>query len=505
MRGKAALFLLLCVLFGFLCGDTAFAKEDHTLQFFFENVCASCHEEDEIYELFNRCISKEEKETISYEIRTYNVFLDSNKEAFEKLWKETKRNTAPALPALLIDGQWLESYDKIEENLHKVLIEGEEIPSSETAELPSVESETENSFTIPVLDAADEDKAILFFSTWSCDDCNQIKTYLKDLEEKTDFFLTEESIAEGTGVQLFKALLKVYGREEKEGKVPAVFVGTHALLGKEEIQSGLESILAEEDSQYRYLKEQLGKIEEVKAPESVNILTMFGAGLLAGFNPCSVSMLLMLFSILLTTQMSVLKNGFLYLAGKYITYFGIGFGICMTANRIDQTVLEKFGNIINRIFAVLFLIVAIMNFLDFLHVRKQEYGKIRMQLPQKLRRFNHKLLKKANGTQGALLGLVVFGLGIGISLGEFFCTGQIYMASILYTLKTAEDGLWKLMATLLVYVTAMSIPAVCILFVIQKTKGTGVVSDFMLKHMGAIKILNCVLFLLYAAYFLFQH
>ena len=40
--------------------------------------------------------------------------------------------------------------------------------------------------------------------------------------------------------------------------------------------------------------------------------------------------------------------------------------------------------------------------------------------------------------------------------------------------------------------------------VIARTKGTGRVSDFMLKHMGAIKLLNCLLFLFYAVYFLLK-
>ena len=69
---------------------------------------------------------------------------------------------------------------------------------------------------------------------------------------------------------------------------------------------------------------------------------MFGAGLLAGFNPCSISMLLMLFSILLTGQSSVLKNGILYLAGKYVTYLGIGLIFCLAAASIDQQVLNHF-------------------------------------------------------------------------------------------------------------------------------------------------------------------
>lgn len=504
MKRKAMLFVLLCVLWGLFTGDTVFAEEKNTLQFFFENVCASCHEEDNFYELFNRCISKEEKESLSYEIRTYNTFLEANRDIYESLCKDTGRNTDQEMPALLINGQWLNGYEGIEEQLHAVLIEGREaedtVSGQESAD--QVQTDTVNGFDVPVLDADENEKAVLFFSTWSCKDCEEIKEYLKTLQDETGFSLTEQSIAQGDGIQLFKALLQVYGREEKDGKVPAVFVGDRALLGKEEIRSELAGLLMEDGSRSKYLKEQLSRAAGEEPIGKAGIFTMLGAGLLAGFNPCSISMLLMLFSILLTTHVSVLKNGLLYLVGKYLTYLGIGIGICMTAMRIDQSVLERFGNIINKGIVVLFLIVAVMNFLDFLNVRKNEYGKIRMQLPKRLRRFNHKLLKKAGGTEGALLGLVILGLGVAISLGEFFCTGQIYMASILYTLRNAQNQFLQLTVTLLAYVTAMSIPAVCILGIIHRTKGTGLISDFMLKHMGAIKLLNSLLFFLYAVYFI---
>lgn len=56
----------------------------------------------------------------------------------------------------------------------------------------------------------------------------------------------------------------------------------------------------------------------------------------------------------------------------------------------------------------------------------------------------------------------------------------------------------QLLGTLMVYVTAMSIPAAVILAVIYKTKKTERVSEFMLEHMSAIKLLNAVLFLSYA-------
>ena len=90
LTGFLALFLFsVMMLFPNLCQasgqdirqDTEQITErptEHNLQFFFENVCASCHEEDDFYDLFNRVITKEEKQNLSYEIRTYNVFRSAD-------------------------------------------------------------------------------------------------------------------------------------------------------------------------------------------------------------------------------------------------------------------------------------------------------------------------------------------------------------------------------------------------------------------------------------------
>ena len=187
-----------------------------------------------------------------------------------------------------------------------------------------------------------------------------------------------------------------------------------------------------------------------------------------------------------------------------MTYLGLGLGICFAASKIDQNLLGRFGAVVNGILIVLFHFCGSDEFLGFLSVRKSEYGKVRMQLPKKLRHLNHQMFKKKPLTWRGFSWNSDSGLGIAVSLGEFFCTGQIYMASILYLLRTAREQWLSLLGILMVYVTAMSIPAVVILVVIAKTKGTGRVSDFMLKHMGAIKLLNCLLFLFYAAYFLLR-
>ena len=130
----ALLPVIILVLTVFFAGSSVKAEQKtHTIWFFFENVCASCHEEDDFYDLFNRCVTAEEKASIFYDIRTYNVFKSADEAVFEETLKENgKVKTDVTLPVLYIDGQWLSGYDKIEKELHGVLFE--EKTASESSE-----------------------------------------------------------------------------------------------------------------------------------------------------------------------------------------------------------------------------------------------------------------------------------------------------------------------------------------------------------------------------------
>lgn len=551
MRRKIQMLFVLVMLAVFICPVHASGEADgvqeHTLRFFYNNVCASCHEDDNFYELFNRCVTSEEKKQISYEIRTYNLFLDADEAVYAELLEEAGKDRSDyALPVLVVDGQWISGYEEMEKQLHGILFGKEntgssgsleenhtgnpDFPDEETADVSDVpEDGTQSSETVAeekaeTFDdfekAAEGQQAILLFSTYSCEECEEAKKFLAELGDRTEFAVAEYSIVEEDNVQIFKKLLAQYGYEQEEAKVPAVFAGARALFGVKEIREELPSILEKGEAEPDMIKVQSAETAGEQGPGNVAVgesdhaaaadtysgerprfSALFGAGLLSGFNPCSISMLLMLFSILLTSHASVLKNGLVYLAGKYVVYLGLGLGICFAASEIDQKLLSRYSGAVNLVIILLFLAAAVLNFLDFLNVRKDEYGKVRMQLPKGLRRFNHRLIRHAQGTEGLFLTLLVLGLGMAVSVGEFFCTGQIYMASILYLLRSGGQALQNLGA-LLVYVTAMSIPATVIVVLIHVTKGTGRVSEFMLNHMAAIKLLNAVLFVLYALYFI---
>lgn len=60
--------------------------------------------------------------------------------------------------------------------------------------------------------------------------------------------------------------------------------------------------------------------------------------------------------------------------------------------------------------------------------KHENYGKIKLQLPTALKKINHGWIKRISGLENAwLLLLVSFALGVFISVGEFLCTGQIFL------------------------------------------------------------------------------
>ena len=62
-------------------------------------------------------------------------------------------------------------------------------------------------------------------------------------------------MAEGENIQLFKELVGAFGRDADDGKVPAVFAGETALLGKDEIEEKLPELLEKGEAPYAKMEE----------------------------------------------------------------------------------------------------------------------------------------------------------------------------------------------------------------------------------------------------------
>ena len=340
---KISIILFFCILTSFFIlnyfTDSVWGSEKLQAAFYYENTCASCEGDKEFYQIFQECISSEIKESMKLEPASYNVFLDS---CAEKYQKEAKRLGIPEgteLPVMVLGEQWYSGYDQIREGLKNLVSansSGEILSNEKTSERTKSDEISFEKKEISLIKSIREipDPTVLLFTTNSCESCHKVKKWLE--KEIQDTYVLKYNIIEDDCLELLKAMFRVFGVEEKDQQVPAVFFGAQWRTGDEEITKlTREQLLYDSENKELLQKVKLAEKSEGENGNRISIPMIAGAGLLAGLNPCSVSMLLMLLTLILSEKRSIWKSGLLYLSGKYAAYFAIGMGIYLSASLIS--------------------------------------------------------------------------------------------------------------------------------------------------------------------------
>lgn len=511
------------------------------MEYYQYNVCASCHPEDDFFAVVSDTISPIKQE-YPYEIAVYNTFRAEDKNRFEKRLQDLGLKEADvSLPALIMISEdsealvCLSGLDEIKEKLEDTLKQAakpEQFVSSEAAlesdEKTEAASLTENEnqdhmqvsssdWKEQLREAVSKDKStdsvILYFSTVSCTDCSEVKSLLKKMTEeqtaKKPLVIHEFNIAEGDNVVLLQKLFSIYDVAVEEQQVPIVFFSGGYLSGAKAVTQELEQKWKDDEltgfNLENILSDDASWQEENKDQASFKTyIGLAAAGFINGVNPCGASMLLMLLAAIAMSGRSVIKTGCAYLAGKFAAYCAMGMGLYKLFMAIGQDIFFNISNVITWIFAAVFFILAILYLVDFVNVKRKQYGKIRMQLPTALRKWNHERIEKASKINAKWMIPEAVVLGIVISAGEFFCTGQVYLAAILYMMKMQQEMKLQTNAAFIVYVTAMCIPSFLIVLVIEKTKNVIRMSNKTLEWLPAIKLVTAIVFFLFAVFMLIQ-
>ena len=311
-----------------------------------------------------------------------------------------------------------------------------------------------------------------------------------------------------TAVDVFAAFNDTYERSDTH--VPVIFVGDtyFDLLG--DIQEAVDNNTVFELSDDPLLEVS---VQEGQAYQDltgiIGFFVVVGAGILDGFNPCAIALLLLFISLLGFTKDKrvLILVSVVYIFALFVSYFLIG---TFFLNVLEQftTQIATVGRIINWFVLILCLFLFALNFYDFIQSRKENYGNIKNQLPKWLQRYNKKIVKMFTGVINSenkkglipVLGLT-FLLGITLSITELVCTGQIYFG-ILYGIHTLETGYAYLL--LLVYNLMFVMPLIIIAVVAVRLKSIVTVSNWVREHMTFIKFFNAMLFLVIFVFFLFR-
>ena len=379
--------------------------------------------------------------------------------------------------------------------------------NKDTNEDLSKDSSKDKDVRSMIENADPSDSILLLFTTYSCDSCAQVKNFIQN-NVKTEYIMKKEqgntvskvkliecNILDSGNLELLNALMKQYEVPGDKQQIPLVFYQNGFLSGEAAIKDNLVKVI-ENGSAMGFSRTALEPSGGKDKIGGKDLLRLGATGLLNGLNPCAASMLLMVLSLLLMSGRDFIKGSLSYMAGKILAYLVMGMGAFFVFSVIKEAYFTRIEQILTLCFAMLALVLSILNFIDFWNARKKNYGRIIVQLPKKLRHFNHTVINKLGNIPRTFLLPVLFMLGVVISAGEFFCTGQLYAASILYMVNEKQEMTFIVFWMLLIYVLAMCIPQGIIIFIINKSRNLLAVSRFTLQGMPAVKLIYGFLFLL---------
>lgn len=475
-----------------------------TIYYFHETICESCNPEEELLDILN---SMDQNDFLPYTIEDYCIYSTQGRHMLENLSPSGTDYAGMTWPAVLIGNTWLEGTEQIRNGIAGLLTRH---PSDETGNdeatgrTPFIGTGNESGQIAGSLPVFQKDSVnLLYFKTEACSGCEEAQAALDSLPSSVTLDgkeypvrLTTLSIMEGNNANLLYSCYQEFQVDAEDQVVPILFVGDRYLSGAREIREYAAEYLA---AGYGLGADYFSETEKT-APfaEAADLGSILAAGLLNGLNPCMLSMTLFFLSLLLTLPVHTVRCAFGFLTGKFVSYFLLGLIIARAASGLLYAGISG----VHRIMAVFLLafsiILAILNFGDFLQVRKGELGKIRLQLPAFLRRWNHHLMSRfVSASAGRWIVPAVFLASVLISAGELMCSGQIYLASILGWLQEADTAGVPL-SVFLLYVTALCVPSALLILLCLRGKSLLQLSSASLKHMALIKFANVVLFLFMA-------
>jgi len=494
-----------------------------TIEYFYMNACDACPAEEEFLEELNRILGKM-KDGVETEVLTYNTFHISGAKKFEE-YKKSYNIPEYKLKYdefIFINGTYLAGREEINKNL------AEEFLKAKTSAEKYSEGDTGND-SKSFLKSSDSDKSttlknnslmpgtwakstIVYFYVAPCASCEEVERFFSTLEKeyfidtingkrKSELLIKKYNISSGRNLELIREYFSAYMVPESEQKVPIVFIGDIYLQGEKEIQGkllesvkagyGLSTLLVEDNE----IKTSLAH----DTMENYQALGIFLTGLINGFNPCSISMLLFFLSMIIVKNRNVLNLGISFISGKFTAYFLLGTLFYSIFEKINGKGLYKFNAVLKAVLLIISIFLILLNIRDYFAVKNERYDKVRVQLPAILRKLNHKWIKKVTAQENIkLLIILSFLLGIIISVGEFLCTGQIYLATIVYVLRTSDVFNVKAALYFLLYSLALIAPLTVFTFVIHKGREIMDVTELVRGKMHIIKLVNAAFFLVFA-------
>lgn len=309
--------------------------------------------------------------------------------------------------------------------------------------------------------------------------------------ERVDIFNTE-------AYEHYLGLLDRLGVQERA--YPALIAGKRVLQGEREIEAGFrEAVLALASEPQSAAGGSGAKTLESGSgtPQRIDlaVLPVIAAGLLDGVNPCAFTTLIFLISALAVAGRSrrqVLLLGLVYSATVFVTYFLIGLGFLSAVRYLQSFMLV--AAIIRWVLVAALVVFAGLSLYDYVQLRRGRTAKVLLQLPSALKKQIHASIR-TQARSAALVGSALV-LGFLVTVFELACTGQVYLPTIVYSVRTSAQT--SAYGYLLLYNVGFILPLLAVFALSFAGLGLKGLTVFFQRSVAAVKLAMAGLFVLLA-------
>jgi len=346
---------------------------------------------------------------------------------------------------------------------------------------------------------------LAFFFQVGCDVCDRSERDLAYIQKKYPQVVVHRFDVKKEPELNQYLCLKAGVPEEKHLTAPILFVDSKFLVGEairapaieKLIQPYLETGAPEPWTGWEKYKET-ARTKIVERFRSFGLLTVMGAGLLDGVNPCAFATIIFLISYLAIRKRErheLLATGAAFSLGVFFTYLGVGLGFLKFLASLPF--LDVIGKWVYGLTMLLCLALAWGSFLDYRKAKEGRLEDMSLKLPDRLRGWIKTLIREGSGARNFVLSS--FALGFAVSLVELACTGQVYLPTIIFMLGFPE---WRTKATLalLLYNLMFILPLVVVFLLVYWGTTSEKLIEWMMKHTASVKLGTTILFVLLAGW-----
>lgn len=494
-----------------LNGRLALAAEETetviVIDCFYSNACASCNEEAKLIEEFQTLIGD-----VGGKARiVYNMHNTIRTNEIETLDQYCKIYNVPEneifMPILFVGDTYLSGIDDIKKSLKSVV--DEEIllnRQKDDINVPGIseQADAEQKKYIVTYNKTDDTELIYFFLP-SCEDCSKAEKALAELPSViklehrgriiySNIKIVKLNAGEEENLAQLKARFEYLNVPTEDQQVPIVFLGNTWFSGSESIQSNLKTAIL--NGQGIGTVKILMSESQVSDTGVLNFLSVFLTGLLNGINPCSLSMLIFFLSVLVANEnIKLFPAGMSFIIGKFLAFVLLGTLFYQLFLKVN---INWFQTVSKIILVCIGIALIILNIRDYFAAKGEKYNKILLQLPERLRKFDHSLIKAVSAISDNKVFIpVCFILGVLIAAGEFLCTGQIYLATIVLMLRKNPYPDFNVLFSFILYGIAFILPLFIITVLLSKGRAVFEVSETVREKMPLIKLFNALFFLIF--------